>query len=82
MSNTLTEIIADLIIAESSVDIIITGGKAKTGDPDYMNREALHKYGKRVRPVITQTIKYLEEIKARVKANKEKESANGGEKEN
>lgn len=73
MTQSLTDILSDLIIAQSSIIVIEDGAKAKTGDPDYLGREALYKYAKRALPAINEAIEYLNQLKT------ERNSTDGGE---
>ena len=73
LTQSLTDILADLILAESSVLIIESGAKVKTRDPDYLSRRALGKYAKRALPAIAEAIEFLSQLK------QEKESADGDE---
>lgn len=82
-AQSLTDILADLIIAEASLKVIETGASAKTGEAGYLGREALYKYAKRALPAVAEAIKYLVEFRTGVEtfnqSIKERDSDNGGE---
>lgn len=77
MAQSLTDVLADLILAESSVGVIETGATAKSGDFDnYLNRKALALYAKKALPAIAEAIEYLHQLK------KERDSTSDSKNEN